>query len=418
MRVLHLIDPTTPGGGACTLQLLAEVCQRIRSIQHEALIIGSAAHHALAERCGVEPIGHLSAPTCLPTGGRRALKRLIRQREAQFGNYDIIHAWTARSAMLATLAAPDRHRLAWLNVGPVNSFNTQLLNYLTEHHPMTILAASSAVYREYMSMGVHGTNLDVLPPAVHPEAVRMEDRDTLRERWEVDDRTFVVGLLSEPVSWADARQALNVVLRAALTGRDVKLLMHHTATGRVEAEMAAREMGCEDILIIDDDVAEPWRVVHGLDASLLIGGELNVMNLRDAGSPFSLLFGGGRRVRPMPGVMPLLWSLAAGVPVIAESSDAVRDIIDNQTSGLLVKHNDINAASDRVIRLYDDPTVGGRIGAAGRLRAHKHFHVSAFCVRLRSVYDQLARGKRVVVDDPTRPGLMELKNHVPAAGAV
>lgn len=425
MRALHLIDPATPGGGACTLQLLAEVVTRTRSIEHEVILIGSVAHRALAERCGVQPIGHLCPPRFVPTGGRRALRRLIEQRERALGRYDLIHAWDAHAAMLATLAAPHRKRLAWINVGPVNNFHTQLLNYLLEHHPMPILTASSAVYREYRSMGINATALDVLPPAVHvpdgetpdrPQPVYMCDRMTLRERWGVDETTFVVGLLSEPVNWADARHALNAVMRLALTGRDVRLLLHHTATGRIEALSTARQLGCDDVLIVDDEVAEPWRIVNGLDASLLIGGDLNVMNLRDAGSPFSLLFGGGRRVRPMPGVMPLLWSMSAGVPVVAEASDAVRDIVDDQISGLLVKQNDVNAAVDRLMRLYDDPTVGGRIGSAGKLLVQNRFHISSFCVRLRAVYEQIARNRPIHVEDPFDDGRVEIKRAVPTAG--
>ena len=100
------------------------------------------------------------------------------------------------------------------------------------------------------------------------------------------------------------------------------------------------------------DVAEPWRIVHGLDAAMLIGGDLNSMDLRGTGSPFARLTGGGRRLRPMPGIMPLLWAMSAGVPVVAEASDAVRDVVEDGRTGLLVNQHDINAEQRTHIRRH------------------------------------------------------------------
>jgi glycosyltransferase involved in cell wall biosynthesis len=414
VRILHLIDPHSPGGGACTLRLLAEPLQRLRSLEQDVIVIGSRWHADLARRCGVEPIGQLAPPASQPALARRALARAIRAREAALGPYDVIHAWTASTAALAVMAAPNRRRLATLAVGPLTGPAAQLFLFLTEQHHVPSLAASSAVYREYRSLGVDRRSISVLPPAVNPESSPGEDRAALRRRWGIDDSvssTFVVGLLSEPVNWADARMAVNAVVRAAVTGRDFRLLVHHSAPRRIEAQRWAAKLGYRNLLIVDDEVAEPWRIVSGLDAALLIGGELNSMNLSGAGSPFSVLTGGGRRLRPMPGVMPLLWAMSAGVPVIAEASDAVKDIVHDGQSGLLVSQYDLNTASDRLIRLYDDPTIAGRIGMQARALQQKRFHVSAYCVRLKEAYQRLADGRAVrVVSDDDEP-LVEHYQH-------
>lgn len=407
MRILHLIDPHSPGGGACTLRLLAEPLQRLRSVEQDVIVIGSRWHADLARRCGVEPIGQLAPPANQPALARRALARTIRLREKACGPYDVIHAWTANTAALAIMAAPNRRRLATLAVGPLTGLATQLFLMLSEQHNLPLLAASSAVQREYRSLGVDRRSISVLPPAVNPESSPSGDRAALRRRWGIDDSsssTFVVGLLSEPVNWADARMAVNVVVRATATGRNLKLLVHQSAPRRIEARRWAAKLGYHDLVIVDDEVAEPWRIVHGLDAALLIGGDLNSMDLSGAGSPFAILTGGGRRLRPMPGVMPLLWAMSAGVPVIAEASDAVKDIIHDGQSGLLVGQQDLNAASDRLIRLYDDPTIAGRIGMQARALQQKRFNVSAYCVRLKEAYQRLAAGRTVrIVGDDSEP---------------
>jgi glycosyltransferase involved in cell wall biosynthesis len=148
-----------------------------------------------------------------------------------------------------------------------------------------------------------------------------------------------------------------------------------------------------DLLIMEDRVAEPWRIVNGLDVAMLIGGPLNTMDLRGAGSPFAALIGGGRRLRPMPGVMPLLWAMSAGVPVIAEASSAVSDIVDDGQTGLLVGQHDVNAAADRLCRIHDDPTIAGRLGMNARGFVQKNFHVSSFCVRLKDFYQRLTAAR-------------------------
>ncbi len=403
MKVLHLIDPRSPGGGACTLKLLAEPLHRLGSVKQDVVVIGNRAHGDLARRCGFEPLGTICPPLSHAAYGRKALARTIAFQEDAAGEYDLIHAWTPRAAILATMAAPNRPRLATLSVGPVSGFETQFVSMLIEQREMPLLASSHAVAREYLSMGVDRRLLSVLPPAVNQETVESEDRADLRRRWEVDSQSFVIGLLSEPTNWADARTAVNVITRVAATGRDVKLLLHHSATRRGEAERWAVRLGFRDLIMVDDAVAEPWRVTAGLDAALLIGGELNSVDLSGAGSPFALFTGGGRRLRPMPGVMPLLWAMSAGLPVIAESSDAVTDIIDDGHSGLLVDQDDTNAAADRIIRIQDDPTIAGRIGMQARSLVRRRFHTSAFCVQLKQAYERLIEGRTVRVgelDDP------------------
>jgi glycosyltransferase involved in cell wall biosynthesis len=388
MRVLHLIDPGSPGGGACTLRLLAEPLARLRSVAQDVFVVGTRAHADLARRCGVRVTGVIPAPINQPALARRALRRAVRHRERS-GPYDVIHAWTLASAGLAEVAAPDRARVTTLTVGPVTGLASQVPLMMLRDPATPVLVTSTAVEREYRSIGLRTERLTVMPPGVNPEAVTPTDRAELRRRWEVDDDAFVVGLLSEPACWADARTAVNLVVRVALSGRRVRLILYPGAKRRPESERWAARLGHRDVMVMDDDVAEPWRVMNGLDAAILIGGELNSMDLTGSGSPFSVLTGGGRRLRPMPGIMPLLWVMSAGVPVIAEASDAVRDVIEDGESGLLVDQHDFNGASDRLVRLYDDRTIAGRIGMNARARVRRSFHTSAYCVRLREVYDRL-----------------------------
>lgn len=402
MRVLHVVDPGSPGGGACTLQLMAAPLARLTSVRQDVLLVGNGRHERLAERCGVPVTGRLTAPRHQPVmagflGG--AFRRFVRSREEVFGRYDLVHAWTARSALLAAIAAPARRRVATLTIGPVNGFLMRLLARAIDSHPTFLLATSVAVKRDYIAAGVGARHLDVLRPAVHPEAVEdgSDDRDHVRRRWGVDERSFVIGLLCEPVSWSDARRAAVVLSLAAEAGRDVRLVVHPAAQRRVEAVRWLMRIGHAHRLIVDEQLAEPWRCVHGLDAALILGDDTTTPDVSEGGSPFSLLFGGGRALRPMPGVMPALWAMATGVPVIAERSLAMQEVIDHDHTGLLVDQRDINAAASCVVRLFDDPGAGSRLGQAARASIHRAHHVSAYCVQLKEVYERVIAGRVAAV---------------------
>lgn len=417
MRVLHLIDPGSPGGGACTLQLLSEPLQRLNSVRQDVILIGHERHEQLARDVGVVPTGRLSPPANEPAlagFAGSALKAIIREYEAVQGRYDIIHTWTARSTLLAAMAAPNRRRLASLAVGPVNSFVMQLLSAILEQRPCPLLTTSRSVKRDFTAMGLPAHLIAVLRPAVHPEAVELTDRSTLRARWGAGKDTFIVGLLAEPVNWCDARAAVNILGLAVESGRDVRLVLHPRAAYRLDAERWAEQVGFDHRVILEDDIAVPWRVVNGLDAALLLGDDTSTFDLRRRGSAFSLLFGGGRALRPMPGVMPALWAMAAGVPVIAENSAAVKEFIEDGVTGLVVNQHDRNQAADRLTRLYDDRTIGGRLGAAARAHVNERYHVSQYCVLLKRVYEDLCENRMVHVASDDNE--VRIEHRVSAAG--
>ncbi len=417
MRVLHVIDPGSPGGGACTLQLLSEPLARLTCVDQLVLLIGNGRHEHLARRCGIEPTGRITAPRNQPIlAGFRgdAFRQFLATYEAALGTYDLIHTWTARSTLLAAAAAPTHKRVATLSVGPVNGVVMRGLAALMAKRPAVLLATSVAVKRDYVVMGIAEEHLDVLAPAVHPEAVAEQspDREAVRARWDVADDMFVIGLLAEPASWCDARQAMHLIAMCADSGRNVGLVVHPSAQRWVDALDYARKLDMDDRLIPDEQLAEPWRCVNGLDAALMFGDETNVLDLADSGSAFSILTGGGRSLRPMSGIMPALWAMGAGVPVVADRSLAMEEIIDDGGTGFLVPQRDLPSAVERMVRLYDDSNLRREISQAAQGRIQRQFHVSAYCVRLKEMYERILEGRVTQVVSETGEPVVERRRYV------
>jgi glycosyltransferase involved in cell wall biosynthesis len=372
VRILHLIDPASPGGGPGTLRLVAGVLGRTAGADHDVLIVGNSRHLAMARRCGLKPLGCIAAPLNRPALGRSGLRSFLRAWEPVSGAYDLLHAWTLPAADLAVLAARRRPVLASAMVeparlgGPLEAWCLRRLR----RRQVPVLAATAAVRSRLETAGWDRGLLSLLPPAVDVEAIGLEQRALLRERWGADETTFVVALLGEPAAWADGRFAINAMGRMALTGRDVRLVLHHAATSVDDLRRWLARLGIGGIVIVDDSVAEPWRVVAGLDAALIASRS----GSRAAG----------------PAVTPVLWAMAAGLPVVAQATDTLAGIVDDGASGRLFEAGDYNGAAARMLSLYDDARGAAGMGDAGRAIAERRFRIAGFTARLEAVYGQCA----------------------------
>ena len=102
MRILHLVAPGSPGSGPCTLRLLAQATRGIHDADHDVFVIGTAAAVSLARRCGLTPLGSLSAPLNDPALGRRGLHRFVRVYESARGSFNVVHVWSLSAVTLLT----------------------------------------------------------------------------------------------------------------------------------------------------------------------------------------------------------------------------------------------------------------------------------------------------------------------------
>jgi len=294
VRILHLIDPASPGGGPGTLRLAAEALSRSAIAAHDVLIVGNSRHRDLARRCGLETRGRLGAPLNRPLLARGGLRSFLRACESVNGRYDLLHAWTLSAAGLGVRGAGQRPLLATAIDGLVSR------PLLRRVQSVPVLAATDPVRRDLEAVGWDPGLLSLLPPGVDRKAIGLEQRALLRERWGADETTFVAGLLGEPPARIDGVLAMNALGRVALSGKDVRLVLHHEATSPYDLRRWLVRLGLSEFVVVDDAAVEPWRVVAGLDAALVATRC-------------------GHRVAE-PSVMPVLWAMAAGVPVVAEAS--------------------------------------------------------------------------------------------------
>ena len=402
LRVLHVIDPQSPGGGACTLRLLADLTAAMPAWDHRAVIAGRADHRTLARRCGVSVIGAIPAPVGR-SGVRlaaRALRSVLAAYEEAHGSFDLMQAWTIASAHAAREATSRRPLLATIQVGPVDEAERRALRRFAFSGGTLIVATSSSSAGECLDFGVPRNSVVRVPAGVRLQRTSQCSRAELRKSWNARDHEFLVGLISQPSTWSDVRMALAIVAPLMAVPHPIRLVAFPDASRRVQAMRWIRRLDWPEHIILDDDLAEPWRVVHGLDAVLALGGNrglrpiAGVAGNRSERPPRMPSTGDGEMdgvaAPPAMGVLPILHSMGAGLPVITDiADDELTEIVVDGRSGFRVHPSDLSAAMERVLRLLTDAPMRRRMGVAAREAVMTHATMDQFAAGISALAGRL-----------------------------
>lgn len=89
----------------------------------------------------------------------------------------------------------------------------------------------------------------------------------------------------------------------------------------------------------------------------------------------------------------LIEAAAAGLPVVATDVGGVADVVAEGENGFLVSSGDAAALAKRIGDLIEDPSLGRRMGEAGRRRARTAFSPGSMADRVAELYEGLLRAK-------------------------
>jgi phosphatidylinositol alpha-mannosyltransferase len=83
----------------------------------------------------------------------------------------------------------------------------------------------------------------------------------------------------------------------------------------------------------------------------------------------------------------LLEAMAAGVPVVATDIPGYREVVRDETDGLLAPPGDADAVAKALRRVLEDPALAERLATAGRARAEQ-FSWDVVVSRLEAIYQE------------------------------
>jgi glycosyltransferase involved in cell wall biosynthesis len=89
--------------------------------------------------------------------------------------------------------------------------------------------------------------------------------------------------------------------------------------------------------------------------------------------------------------LSVMEAMAAGLPVIATAVGGVPELLDNGSSGLLVRSGDEQALRQAIDIVADDPERGAQMGAAGQEKAKRQFGARAMATSYGNLYVSMSR---------------------------
>ncbi len=373
MRVLHLLDGCGPGFEGTALALLTDGIGRTPGFEQQVLLMGGAGLPEHAATIHLPVAARLSPPYALPFLGWPGLREYLRTRPG----IAIIHTWSPAALTLATLVAPDLPRVLTLTRPPEGRVVRWLRMLLEERwgSRTVVLATSATVRRRLVEGGCPDSSVHVLRPAIHMGRVDPHARAALRERWDAREDDRIVALLSDPPEAADAREAILSVGLAdesrSTAGKRLRLLLHPRQTGMLRARRSLRALEAGHRIIVDPQVRFPWTVLPGCDMALAPG--------------------------PAAKGLSLPWAMASNVPIVAEATYAISEILEDRHSALLAPPDRRDHLVRQMLRMLGDDRLRWQLRDTARHEAYSFFSRQQYSRHLTAVYQQMVSGEPIEV---------------------
>jgi glycosyltransferase involved in cell wall biosynthesis len=335
--------------------LMVDLAREWRGGQSQALLLlqGLAARGHTVELLSVRdsPLALRAADSiavhAVSTSSRRLAAAWALPPLLQAGKFEIVHVNEAHALTAAWLAGA--HRRAPLVIArrvtfPMSRNRMSLARYRAANR---ILAVSHAVRDELLAAGLDPASIAVIPDGVEiPERVSPEERVRARERWKVgpDERVlaFVASLTAEK-GHALLLDAFAELQSSAFSHKIpwCRLLLAGDGVLRSRLEQQADALHISNSTVFAGFVADVRATYAACDLFLFP----------------SLQEGGGTS---------LLDAMAYALPVIAGASGGVKEIVDDQRNGLLLREITPRSLAAAAALLLTTSELGKNLGEAAR----------------------------------------------------
>jgi glycosyltransferase involved in cell wall biosynthesis len=371
IRVVYCIDNMQVGGTELNAVRTAERLDRRRFSISVVCIRESGPLMARYKDAGI-PVHTFPMTSLL---GFRAVQQAVRLvRLFRSERTDIVHSHDAYTSVYATMCA----RLAGVPgvIASRRSWHSPHLqgrimraNRVAYRFADRVVGNSPSVSRLVESEGgVPASRIVTIPNFLDAEAfepVSAAERRRLLDELGVPEGAFVVGIVAR----------LSVV-------KDHRTLLHAVASLRPSI------LGLHCVLVGDGPERER---IEGLAASLDITDIVHLAGERGQSPNLHALFDVSvlcSTTEAFPN--SVLEAMAAARPVVATAVGGTPDAVREGSTGLLVPPRDPSRLADAILRLYREPALRARLGAAGCAVARADYSADAVISQVEALYTDLA----------------------------
>ena len=299
----------------------------------------------------------------------RAGFRLRRQVIA--GRYDVVHFHTARAHALSP----------WLHTSGVKRIVTRRMDYPVKKGYATrllyiqsvdaVVAISAGVRTALLAAEVPAAHIRLIPSGVDTTRFtpNSDARARIRQAYGVGEQEILLLAVGSLAERKGQRTLLQAARQLKTQGMPLRYVLCGEGALRGSLQDEARTLGLEtDVRFagfcpeISDYLAAADLFVH-----------------------IPLWEGLG---------VAVIEALAAGLPVVASRVGGIPDLIEDQTTGLLVPPQEPAALAAALSRLVHDPHWAARLGRAGQARVRARFDITVMAQANEALYYGLLSASR------------------------
>ncbi|HBB94373.1 MAG TPA: hypothetical protein DC054_03190 [Blastocatellia bacterium] len=359
MRILQICSAREIGGGE---KHLADLANGLARRGHEVFAALSPASSVRAELRSLPPDNIIELPmrNSLNLASAVRLSRFVREHQIE-----VVHAHVARDYPLAALATGRSQ--AQLVLTRHVLFPLNRIHKLTLRRTSRVIAVSQAVAESLFTPGIFAPEkIITIHNGIDVDGFARTAKDSATGR---KLRVGMVGHIA-PIKGQEDFVRAAAIMRAHRD--DVEFIIagedkSHSRENRVALEK-----------LIDD-----LELNHAIKLAGWVDDVANLLSTLD-------LFVSPARSEPFG--LSIVEAMAAGVPVVATTSEGAREIIEDDQTGRLVPIGDIAAMGAAIIDLLDDGTERKRLADNARLSAHARFSLDRMVERTVQVYAAVLAG--------------------------
>ena len=369
VRILQISSARALGGGE---RHLADLANALDERGHEVHLALTPHSPLLEELSGLprERICTLRLRNALDVKSAVELSRIVRQREIE-----IVHAHMARDYPLASYAARSnkRSRLVITRhvLFPLNRLHTFALSNVSR-----IIAVSQPVARSLQQRNIFPANkISIIPNGINLSRFNSQVRGFKREeylkRLQIAPERLLIGTIGELnrlKGQEDFLRAASIVARRnpqidfVIAGRDTSRTGEHLAA----LKSLANELGLNNRVYFTGWLEDVAPLLHAL--AIFVSAS------------HTESFG-----------LAIAEAMASGTPVISTATEGAREIIEENTSGLLVPTSDTQALAHAMSLLIENEHERQRLAVHAHERVAERFSLEQMVSATEQLYEAVVR---------------------------
>lgn len=191
------------------------------------------------------------------------------------------------------------------------------------------------------------------------------DRDAMRKHFAIDERAWVVGVVSRLVPDKGHEFLLRAVGQLRLEFPDLYLLVVGEGLEKTRLESLARHLKIQDRIVFTGNLANVCQALAAMDLFVL---------------PAVWREGFG---------LSIIEAMACRKPVIVTNIWALNELIQDRVNGILVEPAKVGQLADAIRLLLRDQNLRERLALSGRKLVEDLFSMDRMTLQIKGIYEEL-----------------------------